>query len=722
MRLIRAHVRNFKLLEDVQVEFSTKRDRPLTVIRAENGSGKTSLLYAFQWAFYGMAGLPAVARSLRLTSTAASANVSTPVSVTIEFEYDDDYGTTARYRLVRSVVETPTKADEVDRETERVRLLKITSAGEEDLTAPESWINRWLPQQLRDVFFTDGDSVQTFISAEIGERQRQVQVQNAIRNLLGIERFRVTETDLKAVFRNLRLEAAKSGGVDTADLETSLAATDARIDGLQETLERLRKRQANMAGQRATWDNELGSLRGIGDIDEINDRIDRVTSVRDRLESERSAGIQKMQVVLRSEEYSWMLVGEQLRTGLGHLEDLADRRIIPGASVEVLVDRLGIDECICGQSLAPGTEHRAHVEQLLAQQRSVSDHHQRLTGLSYVARQAAAEERSRIEAGRAFQQVSAELLQQFTAINDELRAAGVELTDLERRRSQIDATRVHDLVASLADVEAKIAKVNRDVGAAERDLAEAEGGRSKQDQALKQAQNEARVSLALATRRDVAEDLANLATDVLEVLQHDYVGRVSARMGELFMEIVGAPDRSVRADFGTELYAGVRFDDDYNIVIDTAEGRRLDPDFELNGASKRALTLSFIWALMEVSGATAPRMIDTPLGMVSGGVKHRMVDAITMPPADGARDFQVILFLTRAELRDVEDLVDERAGSTMTLSCSEHYPTDLIHPWHVDYPVSRICACDHRHSCRLCARRYDERHGVRFRETEVGAP
>ena len=273
MRLIRAHVRNFKLLEDIQLEFSTKRDRPLTVIRAENGSGKTSLLYAFQWAFYGMAGLPAVAGSLRLTSTAASANVPTPVSVTIEFEYDDEYGTTARYRLVRSVVETPTKDDEVDRETERVRLLKITSAGEEDLTAPESWINRWVPQQLRDVFFTDGDSVQTFISAEIGERQRQAQVQNAIRNLLGIERFRVAETDLQAVFRNVRLEAAKSGGVDTADLETTLTATDARIDGLQSTLERLRDRQANMAGQRAAWNKELGSVRGIGDIDEINDRM-----------------------------------------------------------------------------------------------------------------------------------------------------------------------------------------------------------------------------------------------------------------------------------------------------------------------------------------------------------------------------------------------------------------------------------------------------------------
>ena len=70
MRLLRAHIQNFKLLEDVSLEFSTERDRPLTVIRAENGSGKTSLLYAFQWAFYGMSGLPDSAKGLRLSSSA----------------------------------------------------------------------------------------------------------------------------------------------------------------------------------------------------------------------------------------------------------------------------------------------------------------------------------------------------------------------------------------------------------------------------------------------------------------------------------------------------------------------------------------------------------------------------------------------------------------------------------------------------------------------------
>ena len=65
---------------------------------------------------------------------------------------------------------------------------------------------------------------------------------------------------------------------------------------------------------------------------------------------------------------------------------------------------------------------------------------------------------------------------------------------------------------------------------------------------------------------------------------------------------------------------------------------------------------------MEVSDTAAPRIIDTPLGVVAGGVKTRMVDAITRPRQVDEPDSQVVLLLTRSEIRDIEDLLDERTG------------------------------------------------------------
>ena len=58
MRLDSAHIINFKLLEDIELHFSTNLTRPLTVIRAENGSGKTTILQALRWAMWGENGIP----------------------------------------------------------------------------------------------------------------------------------------------------------------------------------------------------------------------------------------------------------------------------------------------------------------------------------------------------------------------------------------------------------------------------------------------------------------------------------------------------------------------------------------------------------------------------------------------------------------------------------------------------------------------------------------
>jgi len=426
-----------------------------------------------------------------------------------------------------------------------------------------------------------------------------------------------------------------------------------------------------------------------------------------------------MREALRSEQYSWQFMNERLQAGIEMLSNLADRHIIPGTSVEILKDRLELDECICGESLALGTNHRQHVERLVEEQLRVSEHRQRLTELHHLARRAQDEERSRRESGQTFAPNSSQLLAEFTDARDSLRNKGREIDDLKSRRANIDEERVRNLTSKLQDIDAKIVQAHQAIGAKETELDQAYERRALQEGELDDAQKEADISNELALKRDVAQDLTVLVKRVLKVLENDYVQRVSQRMRDLFMEIVGAPDDPLRPDFGPVLYAGVHIDDDFNIIIDTHDGRRLDPDFELNGASKRALTLSFIWALMEVSGATAPRMIDTPLGMVSGGVKSRMLNAVTRPPIDGLLELQVILFLTRSELRDVEDLIDERAGTVMTLSCSEHYPVDLTYSWSTDYPVSRICSCDHRHSCYTCARRYDDRHGVIFQDLDT---
>ena len=186
MKLASAHIKNFKLLKSVDLAFSIDEARPLTVIRAENGSGKTSILYALRWAMYGAKGVPP---RMRLTAATSPPGRPVTVQVRVEFTTTEPYtGEEVRYRLIRSCQETPGKDDSYERTKDKLRLLRRTPAGEEDIEhGKEGIIHNLLPPNLADVFFTNGDDVQRFISSgQRADRERQQAVHNAIRQLLGL--------------------------------------------------------------------------------------------------------------------------------------------------------------------------------------------------------------------------------------------------------------------------------------------------------------------------------------------------------------------------------------------------------------------------------------------------------------------------------------------------------------------------------------------------------
>ena len=304
------------------------------------------------------------------------------------------------------------------------------------------------------------------------------------------------------------------------------------------------------------------------------------------------------------------------------------------------------------------------------------------------------------------------LKNQFTDCKDRQRQKAGDLKVEMDRRAQIDEKRVQELTERLESSRAKKSEFERTLGEIEGRIHDLEEQRRQQQELINQAERQEKLSNVLRRRFKVAGDLLALATGILERLKLDHVQRVSQRLNDLFLEIVGA---DLTAD--SRLYSGVNIvGGSYDVVVHAQEGRTLDVVTELNGASKRALTLSLIWALMEVAEKEAPRIIDTPLGMTSGAVKHRMVKLLTSPVDGSGLPYQVVLFMTRSEIRDIEQLIQERAGVITTLTCSKDYPVDLVNDWGTSSPVVRTCPCDHAQVCRLCERRNDQ---GRFRHREV---
>ena len=272
MRIERIEIRNFKLLEDIRLEFSTDPARPLTLIRAENGSGKTSLLYAMLWGFYGRDGMPEYARDARLTSKAKPVGIPVDVSVMVEFGHDSGGGD-GRYRLIRAVSETPQDDDGFTSTDDNVQLYLLTEQGEKPVEPADAFIAKMVPPNLSKVFFTNGDDVQDFMSGKVNKAERQGQVHNAIKSLLGLEQLYVARNDLKRVTDRVRKALSDGGSGELQEAAEQVAAASKAVETLDNEIAGLEQTLGRMRDAKSDWESELGKLQGIGDLDDLNREI-----------------------------------------------------------------------------------------------------------------------------------------------------------------------------------------------------------------------------------------------------------------------------------------------------------------------------------------------------------------------------------------------------------------------------------------------------------------
>lgn len=711
MLLRRVTIENFKLLEDITLDFSIDPERPLTVIRGENSSGKTSLLKAMLWGFYGKAGLPKADADARFTSTATPSGTSVSVRVMLEFEHDTPGGR-GRYRIIRSCEETPGAVDEFDRSKERVAAYQITDAGEEAIDDPDVFLRRVIPINLKDIFFTNGDDVQSFMSGRVDRSDRQGRVHKAIKDLLNLEKLYVARNDITEADKRCRKALSKDGGTELAAIATKLEAAEIALDTHTAKIADVDAEISRIRDRVNAWEERLRSFTDIGDLNTINSALSELDTNLAADEAARDGVLRRFREDLESERLSWAVMPDALTLGMDVLQGLHDRGIIPGTAIEVLNDRLLDESCFCGADLSEGTDARARVQKIVDEHGDLDTTKEQLTAAYHSARNQKATQDARAADGEDFVVRRTAQLGELTTITDRISTRRAKREQLLEQRANIDAEQVATLTSDIKSAEADILQRDRDQAVRRHDLASLDASVLEATLEFRKLERQADLSDGRRANANVSDDLKQLVSEVIRDLEEDHVQAVAELMSLRFLEIVGSDP-----NFDSAIFGSVTITPNFDIEVRTPNGNLLDFDAEINGASQRALTLSFIWALMEVAQVESPRIIDTPLGMVAGNVKTRLTESITKPSTSGT-NYQVVLLLTRSEIRDVEQILDNGAGITRTLTASKDI-IDLKYPWGHDRPRVKVCTCSHRQTCRICARTYDLDGGFEHRDTEA---
>jgi DNA sulfur modification protein DndD len=706
IQLRRAQFQNFRLLRNVEIEFSTDFSKPLTVVRAENDTGKTTLLNALTWGLFGDEALPGSRTGFRLHPIdwrVENDGPAVPIKVLIEFAtVDEETDEEVVFELERSATERPVGETDFEPSASTITLLRHTSGGVAPVDNPSATIESLLPASLRDVFFIDGDRALAFIEATDEQRVKRERVAKAVRSLLGLDLLEDADRHVDHSRRDAVASIKRLGaGTDVErlveskqrleDEQTTLGAMLGQLQSDRDATE-LRHRKADKRLKDAL-------AAGAGDQRELGLRLEKADGLLGNERKLQATLLVAHRRLLNAPSLTVAMAPTPIAAAAALLADLEDRKVIPSTLPNVIEDRLAREECICGASLAAGTKERAHLEAVLEDSRHMDE--------------------------------SKELMQ---ALNDgvkrTLRDLGGDDSWSERlRESQANIQRCiqrqHELEEEVGELRAQIRgiketnleELERVVGQEEREVKRLHSEIGRTEQRLRQLDSEVRAvdrerSIAEKKHAKVRSGVANetAAKDILGViratigvLQGETLDEVSTKMNEIFMAMIVADE---------EAGSGVRkvvLTREHDIVVFGPGGRTIDPDRDLNGASRRALTLAFILALVKVSGVKAPNIIDTPLGMMSIEVRQAVLRYAAMHSS------QLIIFLTGSEVLGVEDLLDEYAGRSYTFSNAAHYPMKLLNDPGTDRMETLVCSCNHRQRCDLCRRRVSpsaERVGV----------
>ena len=707
MKLIRAQFENFRLLRDLELDFSTDNIRKLTVIRAENETGKTTILNGLQWAFYGDDALPGKGLDHRLhpIDWETLERTQIPISVQVEFEITklrqrrkgaESIETKERYCIIRSAYETLNDQD-YKRSPSNVKLFLLTDKGSKPIEPPDAWIAEELPVELRGLFFTDGDRALRFIEATETLKTKRERVEIAIRALLGLG---VIEDALKHVRKTASKinKEAKDIGEDE-----ELITITAQLEQIENQSEELEEKIKDSSYQFAVFSEKLDEIQkeiaavlSRGDREKLKSDLAETKSRLESLDTQRDEAGKAHANLFTHLFLARDVLSSVLGKSLAKLSDLRDKGKIPHATIPVLEERLRGTTCICGESLDPHNPHgkhrREHIQDLINESRQADELQSSLADLYYGSRPLQSTEGTD---GKNWIAEYTKIVEQRDELDNQRNTQGKKLKALEAQLDRIPDTDIQGLRSTERDYIKQRDRFNiektRDQTLLEGLVAEHKKLARKRDNLLRQQGKWTHILAQLDVVRDVERVLENSYNQIT----NEELAKVSQLMNDIFLEMIGAdPEQGA-------IIRKAEISKDFDILVYGSNDRALNPDRDLNGASRRALTLAFILALTKVSEVEAPNVIDTPLGMMSDFVKRSVLKTAIRESA------QIVLFLTRSEIADCEKIIDAEAGEIITLTNSAHYPLMLVNDPQIKQRKVLRCECNHHQECSLCERRVE---------------
>ncbi|MER6946553.1 AAA family ATPase [Nonomuraea sp. NPDC000554] len=712
--MIRFHdlvVRNFALYPDAHLHFSTDEQHPLTVIRGENECGKTTLMRAFLWVLYGEQGLPEIKGVLHPIRPVWADEESVRTSVELRFEARSSKGS-SNYKLIRRAT-TSARNGRVSYFDEEVKLY-YRNVGDGSWDSADSQMldllmRRFFRPELRDFFFIDADKAVQFVGGPEGAHDDSVMrtmTTQAINNLLGLDSLHRSIERLEqrqSVF--VRQAGRDSGNTDQVKLA-------ARLEELQQQKDRANLELKSLQEKHLTIEKDLNDYeakrqKDILHITEASGINEQVRKAQDRLslEQERRASLigSLSSLVDSDSRLSTFLMLPAIESVIATLEPMQRQGLIPPTELTLLPRLIREGKCVCGISFDEHPERKHAVQKRLRDSEGYLESAQFLDEVLNCAQRLGNQAVGR--GGRPWTEDVDECLSRLGEVDRDMSDIISELDILKVKASEIaqglDA-------AAYAERERHSAELRRlHTASAERLLLtenivkETAAELRSVSEKLRVLQTGEKRSRDLRDKAEVSEDLQIILTTALHAVESEQVHELSRAMNRIFRNVIGATEESNFSEVGVQGIPSV-IGSKMTYELFAKDGKRNKPLAMANGASRRALAVSFVLALAETTASSVPFVADSLLHAFSGGVLRRMVSYLV----DGQRVGQPIIFGHTHDLLDddIRDVLRTAAGRTYTVTSQSHVGGDVVRaaPNRQNARQTVVCDCGINEYCDIC--------------------
>lgn len=617
----------------MSLTFPTDRDRNVMLVFGDNMRGKTSLLNALRWAFYGKA----IGRHSReialidLVNTEATMEGDWSMEVVVTFEDDGHRYELRRTATKRALVSTPSRSE--DLHVERSMRKDDIPLGDHQIDAE---INRFAPEQTSRFFLFDGELLDEYEQLLIDGSEQSKMIKEAIEQVLGVPTLIRGRDDAKTILRAAQKQQTadlqKMGGFDThADKQRHYQVQIESIEkDIADQTERLRKANA----EREELDDYLAKVEALY---QAKQKLDDAVAARDT-------------AAKRQDEL------QQQRLGL--VKDAWKELLRPLLTIK----REHVQE-----------EHSNFTQRMLARDKVETKIAQLQTAVRsavcYACRQPL-HEKERVAAGEELGRLQAELLglnldmalfsklaSDMQALDRLLRptdARQITFIDSEVNRISVELTKLDNQIESLSELikgqdTAEIARKRfmRDglLKEAARITTEIAGSQAKLTGFQRELAMVSKILESLPTARAAKSSrLVKLAS----ALEKIYARSIDQLRDDLKATVEVLASQAFRMLTTQAQYSGLRINDNYGLAILDERGEQVPVR---SAGAEQIVALSLIDGLAHAGRSAGPIVMDTPFGRLDK--KHRKNILAYLPTTTA----QLVLFVHEGEVDKAAELV-----------------------------------------------------------------